>query len=235
LLGKGSKGEGDAVGANPGLKQIPNYSFSLRKLNRLPFLSKPFKDLNLNHDYKGKQEIGYSLGSSGIYRSSLRYTRDFSPLAGLDFQLDKGWSGAATYKHTRTLSISDPDRERSVTLRQSRGWTVSAQKALKNGFKLPGFKQRFKNDTTLKLTYDYSVDLDLKTIRSTEAEGAGLVWNTPLEKRNWGLTLSTDYAFSRNVKGGGSLKYGVERSSQANDMKKYLEFQLTCRIEVRSK
>ncbi len=241
LLGKGTKAEGDLVAGNPGLKSMPNYSFSLRKLNRLPFLSKPFKELNLTHDYKGKQETSYSRsGVEGISRSGLRYTRDFSPLAGLDFQLDKGWGGSATYKHTRSLTINAPDAAtRSVTLKQNRGWVLSAQKALKSGFKLPGFKQRFKNDTTLKLTYDYSVDLDLKSTRGsvTEEEVARevLVWNTPLEKRNWGLTLSTDYAFSRNVKGGGSLKYGVERSSQANDKKKYMEFQLTCRIEVRSK
>jgi len=233
LLGKGDKGEGDVVGGNPALRSLPNYNFGLRKLNRLPLLKKWFKDLNLNHDYRGKEETTYSRAAAGVQRTALRYTRDFSPLAGLDFQLDKGWGGSASYKYTRALAVADPDgATRSVTLRTVRGWTLSGQKSLKNGFKLPGFKQRFKNDTTLRLTYDNSVNLDLK---STRGEGDQLVWNTPLEKRDWGLTLSTDYAFSRNVRGGGSLKYGVNRSSQANDKTKYLEFQLTCRIEVRSK
>jgi hypothetical protein len=233
LMGKGTKAEGDEVGPNPALRNLPNYSFSLRKLNRLPLLGKWFKDLNLNHDYRGKEETTYSRAAEGVQRTGLRYSRDFSPLAGMDFQLDKGWSGSASYKYTRALAVADPDgATRSVTLRTVRGWTLSGQKTLKNGFKLPGMKTRFKNDTTLRLTYDNSINLDLK---STKGADNLLVWNTPLEKRDWGLTLATDYAFSRNVRGGGSLKYGVNRSSQANDKTKYLEFQLTCRIEVRSK
>ena len=238
LTGKGALDSGDLVGANPSLKDLPNYGFSLRKINRLPLLAKPFKDLNLTHDYKGKLDVAYSQGTEGMQRSQLTYSRDFNPLAGLDFQLGKGWGGSANYKVSRSLKINDPDREsRSASFVRSRGWTASAQKTLKDGFKLPGFKRRFKNDTTLRLTYDNSRKLTLNSKLDTEseAEPKPLIWNTPQNTSTWSLTFNTDYKFSRNVTGGASWKYGVEHSGTANDRKSYMEFQMSCRIEVRSR
>jgi hypothetical protein len=236
VLGKGTLEKGDEVGGNPSLKTIPNYNLSLRRLNRVPFLGKTFKDLNLNHDYKGKLDVAYSPGAEGMYRSQLNYSRDFNPLAGFDFQLDKGWGGSASYKVGRRLKVNDPDGgNRSMSFDRTRGVTLSAQKLLKGGFQLPGFKSRFKNDTTLRLTYDNSKTLQLNSTAETGGEERRLVWNTPINKSTWSLALSTDYKFSRNVTGGGSWKYGVERSGTANDKKSYMEFQLNCRIEVRSR
>jgi hypothetical protein len=236
LLGKGALAEGELVGANPALRDLPNYSFSLRRLNRFKLVERVFKEFNLTHDYKGKFEVAYSPGSAGMLRNSLAYTRDFNPLAGIDFQFGKGWSGSANYKVQRALRVNDPDSDnRSVSFSRDRGWSASAQKTLKDGIKLPGFRKRLKNDTTLRLSYENNRKLTLNSKRDTQAEGNLLVWNTPQNTSRWSLAFNTDYKFSRNVTGGANWKYGVERSGTANDRKSYMEFQLSCRIEVRSK
>ncbi len=240
LTGQDALEKGDALGGNPSLLSVPNYNFSVRKLNRLPMLGKLFKDLNLNHDYKGKLDVAYSPGSAGMYRSQLNFTRDYNPLAGFDFQLDKGWGGSASYKVTRKLRVNDPDgNNRSMTFERNTTWSMSAQKILKDGFSLPGFKKRFKNDTTLRLTYDNTRGLTLNSTAATvDQDGEAvriLVWNTPQNRKTWSLTLNSDYKVSRNITGGASWKYGVEHSGTANDKKSYMEFQVNCRVEIRSR
>jgi len=240
ITGKGTLEKGDALGGNPSLLAVPNYNFSVRKLNRLPLLSRLFKDLNMSHDYKGKLDVAYSPGAEGMYRSQLNFTRDYNPLGGFDFQLDKGWGGSASYKVTRKLRVNDPDGDnRSMTLERNRTYSVSAQKILKDGFTIPGFKKRIKNDTTLRLTYDNTRGLTLNSTSATQdVNGEAvrvLVWNTPQNRKTWSLTLNTDYKVSRNITGGASWKYGVEHSGTANDKKSYMEFQVNCRAEIRSR
>jgi hypothetical protein len=136
--------------------------------------------------------------------------------------------------------VNDPDgSNRSMTLERNTTWSVSAQKVLKDGFTLPGFKKRFKNDTTLRLTYDNTRGLTLNSTAATVEDGEEqtriLVWNTPQNRKTWSLTLNSDYKVSRNITGGASWKYGVEHSGTANDKKSYMEFQVNCRVEIRSR
>ncbi len=239
LLGKGSFGEGDGVGGNPRLLPLPDYRFSIPGLEELPIVGKLVKQAGLSHDYSGRLETGYARGASeqGMYRRSLSLTKSFAPLVGVDYSLEKGWSGQINYNVRRNLSVQDPDFEgRSVSYSVRREWSFSASKTLRKGFRIPWIRKRFENDTTLRLNYSNSTTTEVNSITEQQDEGEQtLVWNTPLTPRDWRLSLNADFKFSRNVTGGLVWEYGVRRSGAANDRISYTDFGVHCTIQIRSR
>ncbi len=210
--------EGAMVAGNPSTLDLPNYSFSLRNLQDIWKLDRWFKTLNMSHSYSGKADTRYSAGADGLYRSQLSLDKSFSPFAGFDFTLEKGWSGRLDYKIDRRLSVSDPDgAARRVSLNQTRGWTMSAQKRLKKGMKIPGFGKRLENETTLSVTYDNRRTLELNSTTTAGEEGNITVWNMPLTRKTWSIKFGAEYRFSKNVNGGASWQFEVEETSSAND------------------
>lgn len=228
--------EGADVAPNPALVDFPDYGFSLRNLQQIGKLSSWFKTLNMSHSYSGKSDTRYSSGQEGLYRSQISLDKSFSPLAGFDFTLEKGWSGRLDYKVDRRLTITDPDgQNRNVKLSQSRGWTLSAQKRLKKGLKIPGIRRQLQNETTLSVTYDNRKSLDLSSIDSQDEEETRLVWNTPRKSSSWSIKFGADYRFSRNVNGGASWEFQVEEPDQANSRISKNTFRVHCRIDITSR
>lgn len=238
LLGGGKFAEGDAIGGNPALLALPDYGLSVQGLQRLPVVKNFVKSLTLSHEYNGGLDVTYGPSSAGMKRNSLSFTKNFAPLAGFDFQLEKGWGGALNVNLRRTLTVNDPDGEqRKATHRLDREWSISGSKALRKGFRLPGFRKRIENDTTLRLTYRNNAGRNVATaLRAADAEpGSPIRWNRPTSTANWSLEASADMTFSRYVTGGASWEYGVRTSSEANTRSSYMDFGVHCRIQIRSR
>jgi hypothetical protein len=235
LLGKGDFDEGGLVGGNPSLLALPDYGISLQGLHKLPLVRNWVKSLTLRHEYAGALDVSYSSGTAGMVRSGLAHTKNFTPLTGFDFQLDKGWGGALNYNVRRTLRVQDPEgSQRGINYEVRREWTLSGSKALRKGFQIPGIRKRFDNETTLRLTYRNSSAEQINSLRGANEEGR-LVWNTPIPQKDWSVQASADFRFSRNVTGGASWEYGVRRSGAANDRTSYMDFGVNCRIQIRSR
>ena len=118
---------------------------------------------------------------------------------------------------------------------------VSGSKRLKKGFKLPLMKTGFQNDTTVRLEYTRSNNMTVNSIRESvpNPDGEGdpvqiLVWNTPQTPSNWKLRASTDFEFSRNVRGGAWYEFGSQRSGTVADQMTYTEFGMNCTIQIRN-
>lgn len=239
LVGKGDFEERGLIGWNPVLHALPNYGLSIQGLQRLPFVKNFVKSLSLSHEYTGSLDVTYTAKATDtgteMVRSRLAYSKSFAPLTGFDFQLEKGWGGQLNYNVRRTLTVNDPDGlNRKLDYRVTRGWSLSGSKALSKGFKLPGIRKRFDNQTTLRLTYSNNATQSLATAPEPDELGR-IVWNTPTETRDWSLEARADMTFSRYVTGGASWKYGVSTSSAANDRTSYMDFGVNCRVQIRSR
>jgi hypothetical protein len=236
LFGSEAK-KGKSVGMNPSVAAFPDYGFSINGLAKLNWVKSYLKSLTLSHDYSGKLDVTFARGSEGMYRSSVALSKNFSPLLGLDFQLDKGWGGQMNLNLRRGLRVQDPDGDsRSVNFEIRRELSLTASKTLKKGFKIPGFRKRFDNDTTLRLNWKNSKTTQMNSIRETgDDDVSRLVWNTPLDNKSWSMSASADFRFSRNVTGGASWEYGVRQGGAANDRTSYNEFSMNCSIQIRNK
>ncbi|MCA9784472.1 MAG: cell surface protein SprA, partial [Candidatus Cloacimonetes bacterium] len=244
-LSGGTFNDGDLVGGNPSLKLVPNYNLTIGGLDKLPVIRTLVTSLNLNHSYTGKLETSYTISSTrpGMERSRLSYTRNFSPLAGFDFSTNNDWSGNLNFNQSRTLTVTTPENpgNRSLTYNRRTEMQVSGSKRLKKGFKLPLMKTGFQNDTTVRLEYTRSNNMTVNSIRESvpNPDGEGdpvqiLVWNTPQTPSNWKLRASTDFEFSRNVRGGAWYEFGSQRSGTVADQMTYTEFGMNCTIQIRN-
>ena len=242
-LGNTTLEEGDAIGGNPSLIPVPNYSLSLGGLQKLPGLTKVFSSLNMNHNYSGKLETAYAVSSTtrAMVPSRLNFTRNFSPLVGFDFTTEGEWSGTLNLNQNRTLTVNDPDNpgNRGVTFRRNTEVSVSGSKRLKKGLKLPLMKNGLKNDTTVRLEYSKSNTLTLNHV-AVNVPGADLqpvrtlVWNTPQVPSTWKLRGSADFEFSRNVRGGFWYEFGASKTGTVADQTSYSEFGMNCTIQIRN-
>ncbi len=242
LLGKGTLGDGDVIGGNPALRAIPNYSFSIGGLEKLPLLKSAFNSVNMNHNYTGRLQTSYSASTSGgLFRSQLNFSRSFSPLVGLDFNTGKGWSGSLNYNANRSIRVNDPDSDsRSLSYTSRNSLSISGNRRLEKGFKLPFMKTPFRNQTTLRLEYTRNLDTSINsTTRRTPQENGEealeeLVWNTPQEDRSWTLRGSADFQFSTNVSGGAFYEFGSSETGTISNKTSYTEFGVNCTIQIRN-
>ena len=204
---------------------IPDWSLTWSGLEKLPMFQNVAKTVSLENTYTGSKSSNWTESRDNIKQHD--YNRSFNPLLGVNITWNKGISSSLRYNWTETGTVTKfPTASKSRT--QQKNLQVSASYTMKTGFKIPipvwPFKnKRFKNSTTLAMTFNYSTS-------RTENESDGQFYETNFTN-TWSIKPSLDYTFSNTVTGGMHFEYGANKSKTIDS--NYQEFGIRVNITIR--
>jgi len=217
------KTSGDSIGVFE--IPIPEWSITWSGWEKFPTFEKIAETVSLEHTFTGSRTSAWNDNRDNVTKHD--YSRNFSPLLGVNMTFKKGITGSIRYNMTETGTVSMiPSPSKSRT-RQS-GLQISASYTMKTGFRIPipiwPFKnKRFKNNTTVSLAFNMNSN-------RSENEAAGKFVETNFSK-NWSIKPSLDYSFSNSVTGGVHFEYGSNKSKTGDS--NYQDFGLRVNITIR--
>jgi hypothetical protein len=202
---------------------IPEWSITWSGWEKFPTFEKIAETVSLEHTFVGSRTTGWNDNRDNVAKHD--YSRNFSPLLGVNMTFKKGITGSIRYNLTETGAVTMiPSPSKSRT-RQS-GLAISASYAMRTGFRVPiwPFKnKRFKNNTTVSLAFNMNSN-------RSENEASGKFVETNFSK-NWSIKPSLDYSFSNSVTGGAHFEYGSNKSKTGDS--NYQEFGIRVNITIR--
>ncbi|MFH1734215.1 MAG: cell surface protein SprA [bacterium] len=204
---------------------IPNWSATLSGLEKTPFFENLAQTVSLENSYTGSKKTSWTETRSNVKQN--QYTRNFSPLLGVNITWKGGVSSSLRYNWTESGDVNIfPTASKSRSTQ--RGATVSASYKMKTGFKIPipvwPFKnKRFKNETTFSLAFNYS-----KNRQENESEGKFIETSF---SDTWSIKPSLDYQFSSTVRGGMHFEYGANKSKTRDS--NFQEFGISVQIQIK--
>ncbi|MFH1861453.1 MAG: cell surface protein SprA [bacterium] len=217
------KTSGDSIGVFE--IPIPEWTLTWTGLEKFALFEKLAKTVSLDHSFTGSRTTTWNDQQDNVTKHD--YTRNFSPLVGLNITWNKGITSNIRYNWTETGSVVKIPTPAKSRTRQSNA-SVTVSYSMKTGFRIPipiwPFKnKRFSNNTTIGLNLSYSSS-------HTENEALGKFIETNFTN-NWSIKPSLDYTFSNTVTGGMHFEYGSNKSklSESN----FQEFGLTVNITIR--
>lgn len=190
---------------------FPNWSVTWRGLEKLPFIKKVARSITINHSFSGKLTETWNETPDNITQETIN--KDFRPLIGLAITLNNGLT--ANMQFAKTLSLSEQKKYGSGrTKRESSNINVTANYALKGGFKIPFLKgKKLDNAIDFSLTFTSSVNSSSQT-RATDGE-----YTLMSETKNWSFQPRINYSFTRTVRGGMYLELGEREDLRAGKTK----------------
>ncbi|MBD3167700.1 cell surface protein SprA, partial [bacterium] len=228
------------------LFDIPDYTLRIGGLEQLGPMQNFTQTVNIEHGYNGTFSEGWQEtreteiieDTTGVappdtietIQRSIRnrnYTRNFSPLVGLNITWVYGISTNIRLNHTVKVTANPANNSNARDTNQ--GISVSASYTRNTGFRIPipiwPFKnRRFKNQTQFQLTADYN-----STLKETQQGDAD--YSMTQETTNWSVQPQITYSFSRTVTGSVRYKYGVTKNSIATT--RFQEFGINISISIR--
>lgn len=204
---------------------IPDWSITWSGLEKTQFFEKLAQTVSIEHSYTGSKKTSWVDTRDNIKQHD--FTRNFSPLIGINITWKGGVSSSIRYNWTETGTVSlYPTASKSRNTQKNA--QVTASYTMKKGFKIPipiwPFKnKRLKNSTTLSLTFNYS-----KSRSENAAEGKFIETSFT---NTWSIKPSIDYTFSNTVSGGMHFEYGTNKSKSQDS--NYQEFGLRVNITIR--
>ncbi len=204
---------------------IPDWTLTWSGLEKFPLFQNITESVSLENSYNGSKATNWKNTKSNIEKH--HYTRNFSPLVGLNFTWKRGITSSVRYNWTETGDVNlfpSPSISRSV----QKSAQISASYTMKTGFKIPipvwPFKnKRFKNNTTISMSFNYS-----KSKQEQDAEGEFIETTFT---NTWSIKPAVDYTFSNTVTGGMHFEYGTNKS-KAQDSN-FQEFGIRVNITIR--
>jgi hypothetical protein len=204
---------------------IPEWSITWSGWEKFPTFEKIAETVSLEHIFVGSKTTSWQDQRDNVTKHD--YSRNFSPLLGVNMTFKKGITGSIRYSWSETGSVVMIPTPSKTRTRQT-SLQISASYSLKTGFRIPipvwPFKnKRFKNNTTFALAFNMSGN-------TSENEAGGEFVETNFSK-NWSIKPSMDYTFSNTVTGGLHFEYGSNKSKTGDS--NYQEFGLRVNITIR--
>jgi cell surface protein SprA len=200
------------------LSMMPNWRITYSGLSKLPFFSRHFKSVVINHAYSSTYSIGsYStyksfqsvdgdmgfiedvttgeLTPSSMYNiSTVSINEQFSPLIGVDMTLRNGVTAKAEYKLTRVMNLSMTANQ--LVESSSRDFVIGSGYKIMGLELFPGHntknsKSRVSNDLTLRLDLTFrNQDALCRNIQT-------LLTQATSGNKATKISISADYVLSR--------------------------------------
>ncbi len=204
---------------------IPDWSITWSGLEKTKLFENLAQTVTIENSYTGSKKTSWVDTRDNIKQHD--FTRNFSPLLGINITWKGGVSSSIRYNWTESGTVSlYPTSSKSRTTQKNA--QITASYTMKTGFKIPipiwPFKnKRFKNSTTFSLTFSYS-----KSRTENEAEGKFIETSF---NNTWSIKPSLDYTFSSTVSGGMHFEYGANKSKSQDS--NYQEFGLRVNTTIR--
>ena len=203
------------------MKMLPNWKIRYSGLSKLPFFSKYFKSVNIEHGYKSVYAVGsystyatymeYSKGigfvnntATGMPTPSSRYNigtvsinESFSPLIGVDVTTNNNLTIGAKYIQTRMLNLSLTAIQMVETYSKeiafNIGYKIINFKMFDWGKKANKKKKESKKGNDINIRADFSFKNTSALCRSIDK---GTTQATSGNK-SFNYSLTADYSYSR--------------------------------------
>ena len=200
---------------NEGLP-FPGWSFRISGLEKLPIINKIAKSVSMEHSFSGKEtrswqfEDGspdkmdfFNFGSfSKKYKDNERSSRinqNFSPLVGLNFNLDKNIS--VTFRNNMSKSLDETPT--GLTIQNDNSYTSTGTYTHRGGINIP---IPFYGNLNLNNTISFTLNFDLNESRE-ERSGDKVNLEIGSFSESWKAGLRVAYQFSTKVSGGVRYEY----------------------------
>jgi cell surface protein SprA len=200
---------------NEGLP-FPGWSFRISGLEKLPIINKIAKSASMEHSFSGKEtrswqfEDGspdkmdfFNFGSfSSKYKDnerSLRVNQNFSPLIGLNFNLEKNIS--VTFRNNMSRSLDETPS--GLTIQNDNSYTSTGTYTHRGGINIP---IPFYGNLNLNNTISLTLNFDLNKSRE-ERSGDKVNLEVGSFSESWKTGLRVAYQFSTKVSGGVRYEY----------------------------
>ena len=212
---------------------LPNWSFSLTGLEKLPFLKLFLKSVTVTHSRNGNQKTSVADLINSDNKSEERVTTNsFSPFLGLKLNFTNTINFDAKYNISQTYSNKSNGLNQSWN--QSKDLSVSVTYSSKGGFRIPiplfGLdKQILKNQLDFSLTFSYGERLSKSYDSRTDGESS---WTTRDETTNWSLKPAVNFAFSKRVRGSIFYEQSVDQN-QTRGTTTIKKFGVNVNLEIR--
>ncbi len=204
---------------------IPDWSITVSGLEKMPMFQNIAQSVSLENTFNGSKSSNWNDSQDNMRQHD--YSRNFSPLVGVNISWKGGVTSNIRYNWTETGNVvlyPTPSTSRSV----QKSAQVSTSYTMKTGFKIPipvwPFKnKRFKNSTTLALAFNYS-----NSLSEQATEGKFIETNATT---TWSIKPSMDYTFSNTVTGGMHFEYGANKSKTQDS--NFQDFGIRVNITIR--
>lgn len=204
---------------------IPEWSISWTGWEKFAMFKNLVQTMSLEHTFTGSRTTNWTQDPGNV--SKYDYSRNFSPLVGVNMSFKKGITANARLNWTETGTVQLIPTPSKTRNRQT-NLSITASYAMKSGFKIPipvwPFKnKRFKNNTTVGMTINLSSS-------HQEQEAGGKFAETNFTT-TWSIKPSLDYTFSNTVTGGMHFEYGQNKSKTGDS--NFQDFGISVNITIR--
>jgi cell surface protein SprA len=204
---------------------IPEWSVSWTGWEKFALFRNIAQTVSVEHAFTGQRTSTWNENPDNISKHD--YTRNFSPLVGMNMTFKKGITATARLNWTETGSVQMIPSPSKTRNRQT-NLAISASYSMKSGFRIPipiwPFKnKRFKNSSTFGMAINMSSS-------HQEQDASGKFAETSFTS-TWSVKPSLDYTFSNTVTGGAHFEYGKNKSKTGDS--NFQEFGISVNITIR--
>ena len=190
---------------------FPNWTVQWRGLEKLPLVSRVVKTMSVNHSFSGKTTETWNETTSNITQETI--SKDFRPLIGISITFKNGLT--TNIQYTTTQNLSEQKKYSSGrTKRVSSSLNITANYALRGGFKIPFLKGK-KLDNNIDFSLSYTNGLN----SSSQSRAASGEFTEMSRTKNWSFQPKISYTFSRTIRGGMHLELGTREDLRAGKTK----------------
>ena len=206
---------------------FPGWTASMRGLEKLPFVSKVFQRVTLDHNFSGRANQTFEVVNKVENLTKEDKDANFRPLIGITMSMKNGISMTVRYnkaeKKLFNRSISN-----SVKRTSSSDISVTANYSKRSDFRIPlPFlrNKRLKNNVDISLTFTSGGNRQEDSIN-------GKPFEVKSETSKWLLKPDINYSFSDRVRGGMFFEIGKTHNKMLGDTS-YKEFGINVNIAIR--
>jgi len=199
----------DEVGTNDQLPffDLPDYQVRWSHLEDLPWVSNVCQSVTLSHNYNGSLRKVFRDFGDYLALDQLEYTREFSPLLGLNITWKGRLTSTVNYNRRMSFGLKEPGEYRDAEYSNTRDLSIATTYRLTKGTKLP-FKVPFVRNAALGNDLNFTLTYTRSNASNRSSFNGVPEWSSENFNRNWTVKLETRYNFTSNVTGGLEYEFG---------------------------
>ncbi|HPG38638.1 MAG TPA: cell surface protein SprA [bacterium] len=210
---------------------FPGWTASVRSLEKLPYVSKYFQRVTLDHNFSGRANETFEMVKTGNIEKEHVTKEDkdssFRPLIGLTMSMKNGISMSVRYNKS-FKEATNTSYSKSIQRNISNDLSITANYSKRSDFRIPlPFlrNKKLKNNVDIALTFSTG-------LTKQEDSKDGKNFQVKAETTKWMFKPDISYSFSERVKGGMFFEIG-KTSNKMTGETKYKEFGLNVNIQIR--
>ncbi len=180
---------------------FPQWTVTLRGLEKLPFLSKIVTSVNVSHNFTGKRSVVWTGSRDKPTREN--FSINFSPLLQISMQFKNGISGDVQISRTRSIEANQVVN--GATRTTTMDLSVSARYSKRSGFRIPIWPF---NNMSLRNSVDISITFNRNRNIVDISRGTSQKWDNRDLNSRWSFIPKLTYSFSDRVRGSFGFEYG---------------------------